>query len=626
MTDENLNRRRFLKATGSAAAAVAVAGCTGDDGSDGNATEATAGNETAVGGGNESDNGSEGTQDVEVEGDTLSLINSTMTTLDPVAATDTASGIVIQQLFDPLMNYPDGETSVEPLMAKEYTTSDDQTTYTFTLNEATFHDGSKVTAQDFVYAFERLAASPQSKRAYFLLDSLGVDHQTKTNDDGDSVYVPGSIAVTAEDEQTLKMELSRPFHATMEMLAYTAFAPVPKGALGEKPSDEVGDDGKATETYNEFATASPVGNGPYQFETWEQGTECEVSAYSEYYGDEAANAGIHWQIIEDTEARYNFAMNRNADIFGIPSSKYSKDKISVENTTEGGQKSGTYGKLRNGQTANYHATPLIDTFYIGFNMEKVPKPVRKAFAYVLNQKTMVDQVFKGRGQPAYHLTPPPIFPNQNYTQHAKENYPYGYNESRIQKAKQVMEEAGYGPNNKYEIQWTQYDSTTWEEMAKILRDQLAAAHIEMSIEKAPFSTLVKRGTNGNLEAYTLGWIADWPAPDNFMQLINPPQTDVSKSDAISYINWSSDNGSAASDAKQAYDTIKNNLAPTDEAKQARNEAYLTMEEANWEDVGFLNVYHAIEERFWYDTVDYSGFGSMNWSRQMYNDVSVDRQG
>jgi peptide/nickel transport system substrate-binding protein len=622
MTDDNVNRRRFLQATGSAAAAVAVAGCTGDDGSNGNGngTGAATGNETMGGG-----NASEGTQNVRIGGDTLSLINSTMTTLDPVAATDTASGIVIQQLFDPLMNYPDGTTGVEPLMAKEYTVSDDKTTYTFTLNEATFHDGSKVTAKDFVYAFERLAASPQSKRAYFLLDSLGVKHETEENSDGESTYVPGSIAVTAEDEQTLTIELSRPFHSSLEMLAYTSFAPVPEGVLGEKPSDEVNDDGKATKKYNEFATSSPVGNGPYRFERWEQGTECEVSAYSEYYGDEVKNAGIHWQIIEDTEARYNFAMNGNADIFGIPSSKYSKEKISVEKTTEKGQKSGTYGKLRNGKTANYYATPLIDTFYVGFNMSKVPKEVRKAFAYVLNQETMVEQVFKGRGQPAYHLTPPPIFPNQNYTQHAEQNYPYGYNESKIQKAKQVMEEAGYGPNNKYEIQWTQYDSTTWEEMAKILRDQLAAAHINMSIEKAPFSTLVERGTKGNLEAYTLGWIADWPAPDNFMQLINPPQTDTSNADAISYINWSSDNGSAAKDAKQAYETIKNNLAPSDSAQQARNEAYLTMEEANWEDVGFLNVYHAIEERFWYDTIDYPGFGSMNWSRQMYNDVSVNRQ-
>ncbi|MFC4358544.1 ABC transporter substrate-binding protein [Halobium salinum] len=624
MTDDNLHRRRFLKATGSAAAAVAVAGCTGGDSSGNESGGSTNESETTgTGGSNESTSG-EGTQDVEVDGDTLSLVNSTMTTLDPVASTDTASGTVITQVFDALMNYPNGETSVENLLASEYQNSEDFQTYTFTLKDATFHNGDSVTAQDFVYSFKRLAASPNSKRSYFILDSLGVKHETEEDSEGNEVLKPDSLGVTAEDEKTLTVELSQPFHSALEMLAYSSFAAVPQGAVGETPADEVGSDGQPTTTYNEFATSNPVGAGPYTFDTWEQGTEAEVSAYSDYHDGEPANAGVHWQIIEDTSARYNFAMNKNADIFGIPSSKYDPNKVSIENTDDKGRKFGTYGSLRNGDTANYMSTPLINTFYIGFNMQAVPKEVRQAFAYVMNQQTMVQQVFKGRGKPAYHLTPPPVFPNENYDQHAEENYPYGYNESQIDQARQVMEEAGYGPDNMYEVQWTQYDSTVWEEMAKILRDQLQAAHIKMSIEKAPFSTLVKRGTNGNLEAYTLGWIADWPAADNFMQLINPPQTDTSTSDAISYINWSSDNGSAANTAKEAFTKVQNNLAPTDSAKQTRNEAYLTMEEANWEDVGFLNVYHQTGERFWYDSVEYPPFGGMDYSRQKYDDVKVDR--
>jgi peptide/nickel transport system substrate-binding protein len=316
-------------------------------------------------------------------------------------------------------------------------------------------------------------------------------------------------------------------------------------------------------------------------------------------------------------------MNRNADVFGIPTSKYDPDDISVEETDETGRKFGTYGPVRNGQTVNYMAAPQIGVYYAGFNMEAVPKPVRKAFAYVLNQQLMVDQVFKGRGQPAYHMTPPPIFPNGNYQQHAEE-YPYG-TETRIEKARQVMEEAGYGPNNQFELQWTQYDSNTWESMAKIIRDQLASAHVKMNIEKAPFSTLLKRGRNGNLEAYSLGWIADWPAPDNFMQLLNPPLTQTGTGDAIVYTNWSSETGSAAGTAEDAYDRITNNLAPTDQAGAARNEATIAMEEANWEDVSILPVYHSIDERFYYDSVDIEPFGGMGPSRQKYNDATVSEE-
>jgi peptide/nickel transport system substrate-binding protein len=185
-----------------------------------------------------------------------------------------------------------------------------------------------------------------------------------------------------------------------------------------------------------------------------------------------------------------------------------------------------------------------------------------------------------------------------------------------------MEDAGYGENNRAQVQWTQYESDSWREMAQILRDQLASAYIDMQIEQAPFSTLIERGRSGNLEAYTLGWIADWPAPDNFLQLLNPPQTDTSQDAPISYINWSSETGSAAQQAASAFQNVNDNKQPTDQAQQAREQAYVRIEEANWEDVGFLNIYHALGERFSYDWVDVEPYGGMGTSRQMYNEVTI----
>ncbi len=82
-------------------------------------------------------------------------------------------------------------------MAADYEVSDDFTTYTFQLKDATFHNGDTVTASDFAYAFERLTASDNSSRAYFVLDSLGVTHETTTETvDGEEqeVYKPGHSA------------------------------------------------------------------------------------------------------------------------------------------------------------------------------------------------------------------------------------------------------------------------------------------------------------------------------------------------------------------------------------------------------------------------------------------------
>lgn len=615
MTDNNsLSRRRFLQATGGAASAVAIAGCTGDD----------SGAPEDGGSGNQSGNQSSGGQtNRDVKENYIQLDNSTIETLDPVANTGTAGGRVIVNTCDSLMMYPDAEATVTEALASEYQVSDDNTTYTFTLKDATFHNGDTVTAQDFVYSFERLAASDNSKRSYFILDSLGVAHETETvTKDGEEteVYSSGTLGVKAVDEKTLEISLSQAFHASLEMLAYASFAAVPEGIVG----DIEGYDGEME--YNKFAS-SPVGAGPFQFENWEKGTAVEVSKFDDYYGTVAKTEGVHWQIIEDTQALYNYGQNKNADAIRIPSSEYDASKISIDKEDDVGRSIGTYGPMRNGETANYMSVPEIGVFYVGFNMEAVPKPVRQAFAYAMNQQTMVQEVFKGRGEPAYHFTPPSIYPGgaKQYANHAKNNYPYGYNESQLDKARQVMEEAGYGPDNMYEVQWTQYQSTTWEDMAKIIRDQLQSAHINMKIEKAPFSTLLKRGRNGNMEVYTLGWIADWPAADNFLQLLNPPQTDTSKSAPTSYINWSSETGDSAQAATNAWEKISNNLAPSDSAAQAREEAYVTMEEANWDDVGFLPVYHSLGERFWYDWMDIDPFGGMGESRQKLNEVTLSQR-
>src|SRR6056297_1738611 len=132
MSEQDTTRRSFLAATGSAASAVALSGF----------AEESAAQGTTSGG----QQGGQGSG-------TLNLINSTLSTLDPIKATDTASGEVIQQVFDALMNYPNGQTNVETLLAKGYQVSDDFKTYTFNLKQGvTYHNGDELTAQDFVYS------------------------------------------------------------------------------------------------------------------------------------------------------------------------------------------------------------------------------------------------------------------------------------------------------------------------------------------------------------------------------------------------------------------------------------------------------------------------------------------
>ncbi len=610
MTDNDTTRRRFLQATGGAATAVALAGCSGggdDEGQDDTDT-LTPEEETE-----------RTTREQEQTDKTYRRHNSTMTTLDPIASTDEASGIVIINLFDALTNYPNGETTTENLLAESMEVSDDVTEVTINLrDDITYNhdDYGDVTAGDVAYSFERLAQSDNSRRASFILDFLGVAHETEGEED---TYVPGSLDIEASDEKTVEMTLESPFHAIPEMIAYTSFSIIPEGIVG----DIEGYDGDMS--YEQFTQETPVGAGPFSLETWNSGSECEVSArpIDEYHGEGPYVSGVHWMIAEEDNALYTYTvLNENADVPYIPNSQYDANKVSIEGKDSMGRKYGTYGPLENDKTVPYYQVEEVGVYYFAFNQANTEPAVRKAFAHAMNQQQMIDEVLNGPGTTASHITPPAIYPGgkEAYLDH-EGDYPYGLDETRIGKATEIMEDAGYSSDDPYELELTIYESELFAEIANILRDQLASAHVDVQIQQTQFSTMLSRGRKGNLDAYSLGWIMDYPAPDNFLQLLNPPQTDTSLDAPISYVDWDPDESEAAQKATDAWEKIQSNPAP-EEGQDARNEGYVSMEEANWEDVVFLPLLHNVAENMHYSWVEKPRAGAAGRSRQKKNVVYV----
>jgi len=344
--------------------------------------------------------------------DRLGVTNATFSSLDPIASGNTASGSVIMDVFDAPMNYVNGTTEVEGLLVESFEVNDDLTEYTFTLKEGVQFQGDwgEVTADDVVYSIRRLVESPNTANSYFT--NAVLDIVRETDDDGN--VVPGSTGVEATGEYEFTVELNAAFGFAVPVLAYSAFSAVPEGIVG----DIEGYDGEMD--YETFST-SPVGAGPFTLENWESGDGGEVilDAYPDYHGQAPAVDGVDQSIITDPNAAHTFFLNGNADVSGIPTSKYDPSKVSVEETLDGGQQVGTYGPLSNDETVNYAGIPTINTFYIGFNMQEVPEAVRRAMAYVVNKDQFVQSVFKGRGEGAFHLTPKQVFPGgaQGYDDH-----------------------------------------------------------------------------------------------------------------------------------------------------------------------------------------------------------------
>jgi peptide/nickel transport system substrate-binding protein len=478
----------------------------------------------------------------------------------------------------------------------------------------TFHDGTQLTAQDVVYSWERLAASDNSQEAQAILDgAFQIAHETTTETvDGEEqeVYEPESLAVEAVDEYTIEVTLAQPFFDALFWFAYGSLSPVPEGIVG----DIAGYDGKME--YAEFSSQAPVGTGLYQINTVDTGTQVSLVATDDYHGETTGPNRIELQVVQNADTRYQRAAERNVDVFQLPNSRFDPSKVSIDETLSLGQEVGSYGPLSNGETVNYSTWDKAYTGDFVFNCSRVERPVRRALSYAVNQQNFVEQAFKGVGEPAYHLTPPSTFPGgkEAYDRHAKQEWPFGYNEARIDKARTVMEEAGYSESDPASITLTAFNDRNpdaYTRIANLIRTKASSIHVDLTIERAAFGTIIEEAFSGNLDMHTLGNGLDYPSPAGVLKYARPYNGN--------FLRWREDPSDASQRATEAWKRVQNNLDPSEEAQEARAEAYIEMEEAVWEDAVYLTTHHPRGQRFWYDDVDVP-IHSTGFHDRLFDDV------
>lgn len=542
---------------------------------------------------------------------TLNLqLEHTLHSLDPIQSTNTATSWVLEQVVDGLTTFPDGHINPTAGLATGFEILDDYRTYRFHLDEtAVFHDGyGPVTAADVVYSFERLAGSPRSYRKGYIFDLLGVEHERESGE-----YVPGSIAVDAIDAHTVEIRLQTPFYGALEVLANVTFGIVPEGIVDDVP-------GYAGELSHSEFSQSPVAAGPFHVTSWIEGEAVSVQRFPKYHGDKPWVGQVHWDILPETD-KHERILAGELDLWTIDNAAYDPDLRTEERTTQDGNVFGTYGPMENDRTANFQSVPGQTIYYLGFNCENVPKSVRVALAYLVNQTKILNDIWLGKGVPAAHATPPTLFPGGRmaYDNHASE-YPYGLTESRLPEAATAMDAAGYGPENTYSMQFTTFPGPHHRELGDWLTKQASEAYIDLTVEQLGWNDLIPKVWEGNVDAFFLGWAADWPGAENVLQLLYPPYTDTDDPDAVSTFDW--DDTPAASTATAAFESILENQGPNEEDESNRRSAYLEIEEANWDDVAMVPLFHNYVERYWYDWVDISPFGGMGPRNQKYTDVTL----
>jgi len=642
---DQTSRRRFLTAAGSGVAAV-LAGCGSgapdDEGSSDTATDATdTDQDTAT-----------ATEEPETQytGGTLQMASpGPVQTLDPINAKGSGAGY--NQYQESLMRFPNGDLPPTTELAESYESSNDGKTLTFKLKEGVqFHDGGELTASDFVYSWERLAQSENSRNKDDIIGgTFTIAHEGNTGEDLTN-YEPGSLAVEAVSEYEFQFTMAEAFHGAIAQIAGGAFGVIPENSVGDIEREDVETEGEYE--YNVFFSTKDdgpafVSTGPFQVDSWSKGDQIQLTAFEDYHGEGPLIDGITYTVLGSSDAIFKRFQNKNLDILGpnsgsFPTAKFDPSKASIDRD-RGSYRTGTYGPLDNGETVNYGEATALDTTYIVFNTDRTERPVRRAFAYLINQHKIADDFFKGVAEPAYAITPPPVFPAEDmdpadaydaFVQDGEntedvpqdfgvDGYPFGYDQAQIGEATRVMEEAGYSEDDPYEVTFTVFSGdSAWDSIAKRIQSKATAAHIDVSITKADFGTIISKAISGEMDMFSLGDGMEWPEADNFLRFLHAgnPGTAFTRWGFEDRDRWN-DFMLAADNAWE--DRYAPNKAPGEENQRERNVAYRIIEQMNWASVQELPVIHATTQRFWYPEVKVRMNGTME--NQTFNTLQLERE-
>lgn len=252
-------------------------------------------------GGSNSDGAAEDVAADETAGGVLNVqVDVEVATMDPQMATDGTSFEVIANTIEGLYTLDESGVAV-PSLAEKTDVSEDGLTYTFTLKDATWSNGTPVTADDFVYAWQRLADPDTASEYYYIMGIAGV---VNADEISAGEKDPEELGVTAIDEKTLEVKLNHPVPFFESLMAFPSFFPMNQAFFEE-----------AGENYGTSADTL-IANGAFEITSYEPAaTTIELEKNPDYFdADNVSLDGIKYQVIKDTQQAMLSYQNGDLDV------------------------------------------------------------------------------------------------------------------------------------------------------------------------------------------------------------------------------------------------------------------------------------------------------------------------
>jgi oligopeptide transport system substrate-binding protein len=399
--------------------------------------------------------------------------------LDPAKTDDLTSFSVLLPLLKGLTQF-DQSLKAKPAIAQSWNISKDGLHYVFHLRpDARWSDGKPVTAQDFVYAWQR-ALNPEvgAPYAFFLYElKNGKSYYDRKIKDFNQV------GVHATDAHTLKVDLERPTPFFLDLAAAPIMLPLRKDLV-----ERYGD--RFTEA------AHFISNGAYRMKQWTHEEKIVLTPNPHFYEKNPAKrprvSAIEMYMINDANTSVVMYENGELDFIETTTSIPSFDVRRLRKRPEC-------------KTSILHRIS-----YFGFNTKKSPfdnPKVRQAFAHALD-RSYYPKLMQSGQKPTTSWISPGL---TGYNPEAGLEY-------NPEKARQLLAEAGY-PNGKnfptvHLSFQTLYDIQKEAEIAQYLWKK--NLNIDVRLDNMEWKVLLSKLDEDPPQIFRLGWFVDYPDADSFM--------------------------------------------------------------------------------------------------------------
>ena len=456
--------------------------------------------------------------------------------LDPGDIGDTTSSSVASQCYETLYQYHYLKRPYEliPCLAESMPqVSDDGLTYTIKIRpDVYFADdecfeggvGRKLRAEDFIFTWKRIANIKYLSKNWWVFDGriVGLDEfreYTKTVENKDEVdYSRPVEGLRAVDEHTLQITLTKPGPQLTYLLAHLPTAPMAA---------------EAVQHYGDQIMSVMVGTGPFRFVSWKRGSKLVLARNEKFRvetypcagapGDREKGLlgdcgkalpfydGIEYSIVEEDQPRWLLFMQGKIDASGIPKDFYNQ-AISEQRTL-------TPQLASKGIKLFIQEDP--STYWFGFNMEDPligsNLPLRRAMSCAWNRAEYIEIFTNNRGIPAKGIFPPML-------KEFDAGFENPWTDYNVELGRELMAEA-IEVNGGKEIEVTLAlpgTDTYFRQMGQYFQRCMDKIGLQVKIDHYDWPTFQDRVKSKSVQMFAMGWVADYPDGENFLQLFYGP--------------------------------------------------------------------------------------------------------